>query len=145
MRPDSRQSSGPPPSGPFTFITKEISTMSTYPVNFCNDRQWACRDFDAETPEQALELARQFATERRDDLDLDYYDACNTPISEIEVVDDNGDPLATWYDDDLRLRLAAPDLLTAAEAVLAAWDRGDLASAVRELNVAVAQAKGGAA
>ena len=43
------------------------------------------------------------------------------------------------------LRLAAPALLEAAEKVIASWETGDLAAAVRELNAAVDQAKGGAA
>jgi len=38
---------------------------------------------------------------------------------------------------------AAPNLLSAAEKVIAAWDRGDLAGAVRELSAAIDEAKGG--
>jgi hypothetical protein len=53
--------------------------------------------------------------------------------------------LLTGLDDDLRLRLAASDLLAAAELVVARWERGDLADAVRELDAAIAKAKGGAA
>jgi hypothetical protein len=40
---------------------------------------------------------------------------------------------------------AAPRLLEASEAVLANWERGDLAAAVRELADAIADAKGLAA
>jgi hypothetical protein len=45
----------------------------------------------------------------------------------------------------LRLQLSAPDLLEAAELVVARWEHGDLAEAVRALDSAIAKAKGGAA
>jgi hypothetical protein len=53
--------------------------------------------------------------------------------------------LAVWHDDDLRLRLAARDLLEAAELVVARWEQGDLADAVRQLDAVIATAKGGVA
>jgi hypothetical protein len=37
----------------------------------------------------------------------------------------------------MRLRLAARDLLDAAELVVARWERGDLGEAVRELSAAI--------
>jgi hypothetical protein len=43
------------------------------------------------------------------------------------------------------LRLAACDLLEAAELVVARWEQGDLAGAVHLLDDAIAKAKGGAA
>jgi hypothetical protein len=42
-----------------------------------------------------------------------------------------------------RLIAAAPDLLEAAELVIARWSEGDLAEAVRMLDAAVSSAKGG--
>jgi hypothetical protein len=44
-----------------------------------------------------------------------------------------------------RLRLASEDLLDAAELIVARWSQGDLADAVRQLDAAVAKAKGGEA
>jgi lipopolysaccharide biosynthesis regulator YciM len=41
-----------------------------------------------------------------------------------------------------RLIAAAPDLLAAARAVLAAWEAGDLAAATRQLTDAIARAEG---
>lgn len=41
------------------------------------------------------------------------------------------------------LRRAAPELLVAGEAVIAAWESGDLAGAVRNLAQAIGKAKGG--
>jgi FixJ family two-component response regulator len=67
------------------------------------------------------------------------------PVNEIAIKDANDNELAVWLDDDLRLRLAARDLLEAAELVVARWEQGDLAAAVRQLDDAIAKAKGGAA
>jgi hypothetical protein len=61
------------------------------------------------------------------------------------VYDADGNEVATWYDADMRLRLAARDLLEAAELVVARWERGDLAGAVRQLDAAITKAKGGVA
>jgi len=41
-----------------------------------------------------------------------------------------------------RLIAAAPDLLEAGEAVIAAWESGDLAAAVHSLDAAIAKARG---
>ena len=119
--------------------------MKTYEVYFRSDLQWGTRKFDADTPEQALELARRFIAETLIGLDLDFYEACSSPINEIEVLDGEGDSVAVWYDEDLRLRLAATDLLSAAEKILDRWQNGDIGEVIHELAVAVAQAKEGAA
>jgi hypothetical protein len=87
--------------------------MTTYKVYFRSDLQSGRHDFDAETPEQALALAQRFAEEQWDVLDLDYYEACDCPINEIEVCDAEYNLLAVWLDDDMRLRLAARDMLAA--------------------------------
>ena len=53
--------------------------------------------------------------------------------------------VALTYDgEDTPLIAAAPDLLAAAHGVLEAWESGDLAGAVRDLNYAVRLAEGGA-
>jgi hypothetical protein len=118
--------------------------MKTYIVHFRSDLQWAMQPFDADTPEQALELARKFAEENYHRLDFEFYEADGSPINEIEVCDDEDSSDAVWQDDDLRLRLAARDLLDAAELVVARWSEGDLAEAVRALDNVIANAKGGA-
>jgi hypothetical protein len=117
--------------------------MKTYHVYFRSDLQWGRKDIEAETPAQALERARQLA-ETDDHMLLDDYFE-HTPINEIEICDAEHDELALWQDDDLLLRLAARDLLEAAELVVARWERGDLAEAVRGLDSAIAKAKGDAA
>jgi|HubBroStandDraft_6_1064221.scaffolds.fasta_scaffold1550788_3 hypothetical protein len=65
-------------------------------------------------------------------------------VNEIVVYDADENELVVWYDEGMRLRVAARDLLDAAEAVVARWERGDIAGAVRDLDDAIAKAKGGA-
>jgi hypothetical protein len=118
--------------------------MTTYTAYFRTDADFATREIKAATPEQALKKARRFYAD--DPLDLmfeSYSDAM--PVNEIVIQDAADNELAVWLDDDLRLQLAARDLLTAAELVVASWERGDLAGAVRQLDAAIAKAKGGAA
>jgi hypothetical protein len=117
--------------------------MNTYTVHFRSDLQYGCRDLKAETPQQALKLARQLAGKDWAALNLDYFEACDYHINEIEVCDSEENSVAVWQDDHLRLCLAAPDLLAAAEQVVARWEHGDLAEAVRALSAAIAEAKGG--
>jgi hypothetical protein len=131
--------------------------MTIYTAKFRTAAEYAEHEFEAETPQQALALARAFHDEHTEDLMFEGYDD-NQPMNEIEISGPEGDELAVWYDDDLRLRLAARDLYEAldaqteaARAVIKNWARGDLAAAVRELDdsieparAAIAQAKGGA-
>jgi hypothetical protein len=116
--------------------------MNTFQVYLRSDVAWGRKDINAATPEQAIELARHLA--EQDQLD-EHYEVCDCPVNEIEVLDQHGNQLAEWQSDDLRLRLAAQDLLDAAELVVARWSQGDLADAFRQLDAAIARAKGGAA
>lgn len=118
--------------------------MTSYRVYFRTDLQWGMRKIAARNAGQALRLGRRFAKDKPDSLDLDYFDAWDCPINDIEVCDEHGNTLAQWQDEDLRLQLAARDLLDAAEKVVARWERGDLAAAVRELDATIAKAKEGA-
>jgi hypothetical protein len=118
--------------------------MTTYTAYFRTDAEFATREIKAATPEQALRKARRFYDDDPLDLMFESYDG-GMPVNEIAIKDANDDELAIWLDEDLHLRLAARDLLEAAELVVARWDRGDLAGAVRQLDNAIAKAKGGAA
>jgi len=118
--------------------------MKTYTAYFNTDAEFATREFDADTPEQALKKALRFHRTHADQLSFERYDH-HGPVNQIDIWNDQGDDLAVWHDDDQRLRLAASDLLAAAELVVARWERGDLAGAVRQLAAAIAKAKGGAA
>jgi hypothetical protein len=118
--------------------------MTTYTADFRTDAEFASRDFDADTPEQALKKAKRFYKAHAHKLCFEPYDDQH-PVNEIAIWGDQGKDLAVWHDEDLCLRLAASDLLEAAEQVVARWERGDLAEAVRELDAVIAKAKGGAA
>ncbi len=118
--------------------------MNTYRVYFRTDLQWCMREIVAGTPEQALALARQIANENPDDLNLHYYEACDALINEIEVCDQEHNAVAAWYDNDMRVRLAAPALLAAGERILDRWQNADIEEVIHELAIAVAQAKEGA-
>jgi hypothetical protein len=122
--------------------------MTTYTAYFHTDADYASHDFESETPEEALALARKlYADELHTDVPskLRFEPYIDMTVNEITIHDADYNKLAVWYDDHMRLRLAARDLLEAAELVVARWERGDLAEAVRELSAAIAKAKGGAA
>jgi hypothetical protein len=116
--------------------------MTTYRAIFRSDADQAEHDFEAETAEKALALARRYFDEgHADDLYFEpYSDAL--PVNEIAIYRDY-EECAVWTKDDLRLRNVASDLLEAAEMVVARWERGDLAEAVRKLDAAIAKAKCG--
>jgi hypothetical protein len=117
--------------------------MKTYTAYFRTDAEFATREIKAATPEQALKKARRLYD--RDPLDLQfesYYEAM--PVNGIAIQDADDNELAVWLDRDLHLRLAALDLLEAAELVVARWEQGDLAEAVRQLDAAITKAKEGA-
>jgi len=86
--------------------------MTTYTAYFRTDAEFASHDFDAGTPEQALKKARRFYKAHAHKLCFEPYDE-QPPVNEIAVWGDQGEDLAVWHDDDLRLRLAAGDLLEA--------------------------------
>jgi len=124
--------------------------MTTYTVNFASDAEFASRDFDAETPEQALAIARKLYEDDPSELWFEPYDGMD--VNEILVYDADGNELAVWYDDDMRLRHAAQDLLDALTD-LVERDRAEAASCgftddemswLEDAQRAIAKAKGGA-
>lgn len=117
--------------------------MTTYTAYFRTDAQYATEEIKAKTPAQALRKARRLAEDDQD-LCFEPYDG-KFPINEIAICDGEENELASWCDADLRLRLAASDLLAAARLVIQRWERGDLAEAVRGLSAAITAAEGGAA
>jgi hypothetical protein len=115
----------------------------TYRAEFFTAADYAVRSFQATTPSQALQLARQFYEDNLIELDFRSYDD-NAGLNQIEVWDTAGGARATWESEDYRLRQAAPELFTAlqaqtqaAKAVVANWEKGDLAAAVRALDAAI--------
>ena len=131
--------------------------MTIYTAQFRTDADYAEQEFKAKTAKQALALARKFYDEHDEDLLFQNYDGGGgSSVNEIEISGPEGSKLAVWQDDELRLRLAASDVLDAleaqidaAQAVIDAWAEGDLAGAVRALDgsifaarAAIAKAKG---
>ena len=116
--------------------------MTTFTALFYTEADYAETRIEADTPEQALALARAIDAPR--ELWFDPYD-CIMPVTEIVVTDPDGGEVAGWLDDDVYLRNAARDLLEAAELVVARWEHGDLAEAVHQLSAVIARAKGGTA
>jgi hypothetical protein len=103
--------------GPLFLSAQEISAMTTYIATFRTDADHAEHEFNAKTPDRALAKARAFHDEHTEDLMFESYDG-GMPVNEIAISGPGGDELAVWRDEDLRLRLAARDLLDALEAAL---------------------------
>jgi hypothetical protein len=121
--------------------------MTTFTAYFRTDADFATREFKASTAKQALRIARKFLDTKAEDLMFEEYDG-GMPVNEVAIKDRHGDDVATWYDADLRLRLAASDLLEALESQTAAarsvienWAKGDLAAAVRALDACIPTAR----
>jgi hypothetical protein len=117
--------------------------MNTYTAYLRTDANFAMQDIEAD-PELALAEARKIADTRADAPWYLPYDG-RRPINEIAIEDDDHDEVALFQDEHLSLRLAAADLLSAAEKILDRWQNGDLGEVIPELAVAVSAAKGGGA
>jgi hypothetical protein len=122
--------------------------MSTYTAEFRTDADYATHTFKARSPRHALKQARALYDEHTEDLIFMSYDGGH-PVNEIEVTDADGAVVAVWHDDDLRLRLAADDMLEALDLCidclteLARDDDGTPSiSALNQARAAVAKAKG---
>jgi hypothetical protein len=120
--------------------------MTTYKVHFRNSTAWASHDITAKTPEMALALARKYEAQHSIYLRFEAYDI-TSDVNEIVVSDERGNELASWYDEELTLRLAAPDLLGALETLAFEAERraGVPKTYVAKARTAIAKAKGGAA
>ena len=116
--------------------------MNIYTAYFRTDASYATHDIEADTPELALAEARNIA-DCPYELCFTAYD--ESVLNEIVIEDENNQELAAWRDEDLCLRLAAPDLLSAAEKILDRWQNGDIGEVIHELAAAVDAAKSGAA
>jgi hypothetical protein len=117
--------------------------MTIYSVEFRTDAGSATKEIKAASIGAALGKARRIASGNADSLCFQPYES-EAAINEIVVADEEGQDLGAWRDEDVLLRLAVRDLLDAARSVIARWEQGDLAGAVRELAAAVAKAGGSA-
>jgi hypothetical protein len=125
--------------------------MTTYTAYFYTDGDFATRRFDADTPEQALALARQRYDDDPVDLMFEPYEG-GLPVNEIAIHGADYKELAVWRDDAKRMQLAACDLLDALTD-LVERDRAEAASCgftddemswLEDARRAIAKAKGGA-
>jgi hypothetical protein len=94
-----------------------ISVRYTYRAEFFTAADYAVRNFEAKTPEQAIELARRFYEDDLIELDFRSYDD-NAGLDQIEVWDQQDGTRASWESDDYRQRKAAPELLSALKLIL---------------------------
>jgi hypothetical protein len=126
---------------------KETSAMLTYTAHFFTGADWAETTIKAASPKQALQRARKTESDETETLSFQSYDTTNG-VERIEIWAADRRTVAEWESDDLRLRLAAIDLLDAleaqtdaAQAVIDAWAGGDLAAAVRTLDGSIPAAR----
>ncbi len=115
--------------------------MPTYTAHFNTDANYAICEIKAKSPAAALARAKRMIRDSDAHLYFQGY-AEASPVNEIVIFDDAENDVATWLDPDLQLRLNLPHLLVAAREVIARWEHGDLAEAVRNLAAAVAGAEG---
>jgi hypothetical protein len=123
--------------------------MTIYTAQFRTDAAYAEHEFKARTAKQALAMARKFYAKHADKLLFEGYDGGgDVSVNEIEISGPGGSELAIWQDDDMRLRLAASDVLDAleaqtdaAQAVIDAWASRDLAGAVCVLDGSIPAAR----
>jgi hypothetical protein len=95
-------------------------TTRTYRAEFFTPADYAFRNFEAETPEQALQTARQFYYDDIGELDFRSYDD-NASLDQIQIWDSDRGTLASWKSNDYSQRQAAPDLLAALTRILPAY------------------------
>ena len=84
-------------------------TTKTYRAEFFTAADYAVRDFEAETPQQALELARRFYDNDLIELDFRSYDN-NAGLDQIQIWDNERGTLAAWKATTIAAATAAPDL-----------------------------------
>lgn len=117
--------------------------MPAYTAVFRTDTEYALRTFKARSPQGALRKAQAFYKERSEELLFQSY-AGGDPVNQIAVYHGSGG-VTLWQDDDVRVRLAAHDLLDAGEFALREL-RGVYSDreseAVRVLAEAIAKANG---
>ena len=88
--------------------------MTTYIVKFSTQAESGACDIDAETPEQALQLARKAWGDNPDAIAWDHY--CERQgLTNITILNEDEGVLLEWIDPEESVRLAAAELLEALE------------------------------
>ena len=123
--------------------------MTKYIAHLYTEADWAETEIKAATPAQALERAREIEADRLEILDFQSYGGAGDGVEHIRIIRaSDGETVAEWKSKTLTLRLAASDVLDAleaqtdaAQAVIDAWAKGDLAGAVRMLDGSISSAR----
>lgn len=97
------------------------------------------RQINAQTPEAALETALSIFNDQNSYLSWGLTPHDVGAVEDIEVWDADGKAVVFWQQPSVRLAMAAPALLRAARKVVARWQGGDLAAAVRDLALAIGE------
>jgi hypothetical protein len=92
-------------------------SKSNYRAEFFTAADYAHRDFEAGSPDEALQLALRFYEDNLIELDFRSYDD-NAGLDQIQIWDRKRGTLACWESDGYRLRKAAPQLLAALKLIL---------------------------
>jgi hypothetical protein len=116
--------------------------MTTYFLDLYGNDVSAYYQIEADTPEQALDLARGLSPEQLAQLDFEPYDL-SIKIDCITVATALGTRLAEWQSDDRRLWLAARDLLDALKVALQRLNNyaGEEAAHIATIKAAIAKAE----
>src|SRR5208282_4446447 len=94
--------------------TRKETPMTTYIVQFSTDAETGSCDIKADTPEEALQLARKAWEDDPDAIDWEHY--CERQgLTDITIMDESEGIVLAWKDPDEILRHAAPELLEALE------------------------------
>jgi hypothetical protein len=93
--------------------------MTTYIVKFSTEAEHGSCDIDADTPQQALQLARKALENDPDAIDWEHY--CGRQgLTDITILDESEGVLLEWNDPDESVRRAAPELLEALQQAVTA-------------------------
>jgi hypothetical protein len=88
--------------------------MTTYIVKFSTQAESGSCDIDAETLEQALQLARKAWGDNPDAIVWEHY--CERQaLTDITILNESDDVLLEWIDPEESVRLVAAELLEALE------------------------------
>jgi hypothetical protein len=93
--------------------------LNTYRAEFFTGADYAKRDFEAGSPQEALHLARQFYADNLGELDFRTYDSIE-PLDQVQIWDPQRGVLASWENPDYLARQAASELLEALEQAVVA-------------------------
>lgn len=115
MEPASQDPPAPPPIE--AEPSQATTTKNIYRAEFFTAADYAYHDFEADTPEEALQLARDFYDEDIGELDFRSYDD-NAGIEYIQIWGGEHGMLAIWKSDDYCRSQAAGDLLAALNLIL---------------------------